>query len=158
MTLTSSRLWLPAALLALALAVPATPVRAVGGGGGESQVQTARPAYSEARAAADAGQYRQAVRILSAVVEAEPGNADAWNLLGYSSRKLGRLDAAAKYYQAALRIDPNHRGALEYQGELFIQTGAFDKAKANLQKLDALCGSCGEAADLRAALAAAGQS
>jgi hypothetical protein len=47
-------------------------------------------------------------------------------------------------------------GALEYQGELFITTGKLDQAKANLAKLQGLCGTCEEAQDLEAALKAAG--
>jgi len=38
------------------------------------------------------------------------------------------LVAAASYYNTALTIDPKHIGALEYQGELFIQLGDIEKA------------------------------
>ena len=50
-----------------------------------------------------------------------------------------------KYYAYALRLNPNHLGALEYQGELFVQTDRIAKAKANLAKLQGLCGNCEDA-------------
>jgi len=111
---------------------------------------------AQAQAAADAGDYAGALRLLQPIVAAEPGNADALNLVGYASRKLGRLDQAATFYRAALAVDPNHLGALEYQGELFVMTGDTAAAQANLAKLQGLCGSCEAEEDLAAALAGAG--
>lgn len=109
-----------------------------------------------ARAAIDAGDYATAIADLRQVVAEERRNADALNLLGYASRKSGALDQAAEYYDAALSIDPDHLGALEYQGELFIMTGDIDAARANLARLVDLCGSCEEQEDLAEALAQAG--
>ena len=94
----------------------------------------------------------QAISALLDVVDAAPGNADAYNLLGFASRKSGDLDRAWVFYDAALRINPNHLGALEYQGELFILQGDIAAAEANLVKLAAACGACAEYADLAAAL------
>ncbi|NJL16993.1 MAG: hypothetical protein HC938_07165 [Nitrospira sp.] len=42
----------------------------------------------------------------------------------------------ATFYAKALDFDPNHKGALEYQGELFVELGQVDKAKRNA-KLEA---------------------
>lgn len=80
-------------------------------------------------------------------------NADINNLLGFSSRKLKDYRSSATYYTKALRINPNHLGALEYQGELFITTKKIADAKKNLQKLKNLCGvSCEEYKDLKKAI------
>jgi Flp pilus assembly protein TadD len=51
----------------------------------------------------------------------DPGSADWNNLMGYSLRKAGAANAAEseRYYNEALRIDPKHKGALEYSGELY---------------------------------------
>ena len=65
--------------------------------------------------------------------------ADRQNLLGFTARKSGDLVAAASYYNTALTIDPKHIGALEYQGELFIQLGDIEKAQGNLAKLKKIC-------------------
>lgn len=80
-------------------------------------------------------------------------NADVNNLLGYSSRKLKMYGSSATYYSRALKINPSHLGALEYQGELFVVTNKIALAKKNLQKLEALCGvDCVEFKELKAAI------
>jgi predicted Zn-dependent protease len=132
------------------------PAFAAGSDSGSSSA-AAKPGYAEAKAAVDAGQYASALRILAPVVKADPKNADAWNLMGFASRKLKNYAEAARYYDIALRTDPRHVGALEYQGELFVETGAYDKARQNLKMLRAICGTCEESQDLQAKLAAAGQ-
>ena len=79
--------------------------------------------------------------------------AERQNLLGFTSRKFGDLVAAASYYNTALTIDPKHIGALEYQGELFIQLGDIEKAQGNLAKLEKICWlPCNEEYELRSAL------
>ncbi len=110
----------------------------------------------EARAQIDAEDWTGAIATLTGVVADGAQNADAFNLLGYASRKSGALEQAEQYYNTALTIDPNHLGALEYQGELFVMTDRMDLARANLDKLVALCGTCEEQADLAEALADAG--
>ena len=82
-----------------------------------------------------------------------PNNADINNLLGYSARNLKQNKAAATYYTKALRINPNHLGTLEYQGELFVTTKKISAAKRNLAKLKQLCGvNCEEYLDLKKAI------
>ena len=105
----------------------------------------------------DAGNYANAIESLTEIVKIDPNNADAWNLLGYSNRKLKKYEDAARFYQTALKIDPKHRGALEYQGELFVETGAFGKARENLARLKTICGNCEQYGDLKKVLTAAGQ-
>ena len=39
----------------------------------------------------------------------------------------------------ALSIDPENKSALEYQGELFVETNRLDLANVNLDKLKTLC-------------------
>ena len=128
---------------------------AVGTSDGSSSAAS-EAGYPEARAAVDAGNYAAALPVLVMLTRDDPQNADAWNLLGFTHRKLGELAAAAQAYSAALRINPEHLGALEYQGELFLQTGKPDLAKANLARLKSLCGNCEEFGDLEKALSAAG--
>ncbi len=85
-------------------------------------------------------------------------HADIYNLMGFSLRKSGDVKQAATFYAKALDYDANHKGALEYQGEMFVELGQIDKAKANLAKLVTLCPSgCEEREDLEKAIATAGQ-
>ena len=58
------------------------------------------------------------------------------------------------YYKKALDFDPAHKGALEYQGELFVELGQIAKARENVAKLEKICPSgCEELEDLREARA-----
>jgi tetratricopeptide (TPR) repeat protein len=97
--------------------------------------------------------FKKARTELIKINKAFPNNADVNNLLGYTSRKLKSYRASASYYSKALQINPNHLGALEYQGELFVTTKKIASAKSNLAKLLTLCGvNCSEYKDLKKAI------
>jgi tetratricopeptide (TPR) repeat protein len=101
----------------------------------------------------NANKFKQAQSDLKIIDSEFKNNADVNNLLGYSSRKLKQYKPAATYYEKALKINPNHIGALEYQGELFVLTNKVSAAKKNLVKLEKLCGlSCDEYLDLKKAI------
>lgn len=97
------------------------------------------PDYVAAEASVKAGKYSDAVALLQKVVQRSPGDADAWNYLGYADRKLGKYPDSLAAYEKALAINPDHRGAIEYLGELYLQTGDVPKAKEQLARLDRLC-------------------
>ncbi len=100
-----------------------------------------------------ANNFSAALSALKVADKAFPNNADINNLLGYSARNLKQYKPAATYYVKALKIDPNHLGALEYQGELFMLTKKTSDAKKNLAKLKSLCGvNCEEYLDLKKAI------
>ena len=85
----------------------------------------------------------------------DTGNADWNNLMGYSLRKSATPDyaAAEKFYDEALRLNPQHRGALEYSGELYLITGNLPKAQERLSALDKACLlPCAEYTDLKKAV------
>jgi Flp pilus assembly protein TadD len=132
-----------------------TPAMAAGSGssynssdtGGSVDVRRARALVAE-------GDYAAAIPKLEKVALAEPDNADVFNLLGFSYRKSGDTGRAAPNYETALRINPRHRGALEYQGELFLMLNQPEKAEANLAKIDDIFWlKCDEARDLENAIA-----
>jgi tetratricopeptide (TPR) repeat protein len=80
-------------------------------------------------------------------------HADIYNLMGYSLRKTGDYKQAYTFYRKALDFDPDHKGALEYLGELYVETGQIEKAKENIVRLQQLCPSgCEELADLQRAV------
>ncbi len=84
------------------------------------------------------------------------GNADWNNLMGYSLRKAKAPDLAGaeKFYNEALRLNPKHRGALEYSGELYLMLGDLAKAEQRLAALDKACTlPCEEYTDLKKAVA-----
>lgn len=85
-------------------------------------------------------------------------NADVYNLYAFASRKTGDRKTAATFYAKALDYDQNHLGALEYQGEMYVEMGEMKKAQANLAKLVTLCPSgCEEREDLEKVIKAAGK-
>ena len=58
--------------------------------------------------------YSDAIGVLNNIVETNPREADAYNLLGYSYRKSKDYSRAERNYKRALRLNPDHKGALEY--------------------------------------------
>jgi Flp pilus assembly protein TadD len=83
------------------------------------------------------------------------GSADWNNLMGYSLRKAKTPDLAAseKFYNEALRIEPQHLGTLEYSGELYLMKGELPKAEQRLAALETACQkACTEYADLKRAI------
>ena len=127
---------------------------AMGGGSSSSSSSSSSTSYSSSD---DSGSYKSANRfgevnkliklekfaeahkMLKKMKKVITDEADRLNLLGFTARKSGDLNTAGEYYQQALALNPKHTGALEYQGELFLQLGKIDLAKANLAKIDKIC-------------------
>ena len=86
-----------------------------------------------------ANEYKQALSALSNVIADEPENADAWNLKGFSHRKIGAYEAAEQAYLKALELNPKHTRAMEYMGELYLTLNQLDKAEALLARLNKAC-------------------
>ena len=156
----------PAALATLAIFTIATAALAASSGGSvprpaeprpspTSPAQTATEAdFSKAEYMIKAERYEEAIPLLQRVVAKNPRDADAWNYLGFASRKLGKKAEALDYYNKALGIDPNHKGAHEYLGELYLMMKDPAKAQEQLVALQGLCKSgCEEAEDLQQAIA-----
>jgi tetratricopeptide (TPR) repeat protein len=96
------------------------------------------------------GNYKAAIDKLYDQLDRDPDNADIMSLLGYSHRKIRNFEDALTFYQWALRAEPDHVGANEYLGELYLETNQLDKAVEQLQKLDNLCGfNCKEYSRLK---------
>lgn len=111
--------------------------------------------YQSARAKLEKGRYVAAIEDLKKAIAIDKKNADVWSLYGFAARKAGSLRLAEKAYDKALSLDPNHLGALEYSGELYIEQAQLDKAQERLQRLKALCPQgCKELALLEQAMSA----
>jgi Flp pilus assembly protein TadD len=137
--------------LAGAMTIAVLPAYAV-----DTPISKDAPDLTLIRAKIKAKDFKSAAADLYAVIDGGVQHADVYNLLGFSLRKSGDRESGATFYRKALDFDANHKGALEYQGELFVELGQIDKAKANLAKLATLCPSgCEEREDLEKAIAAA---
>jgi tetratricopeptide (TPR) repeat protein len=113
----------------------------------------------QAEPLASAREHIAAKRWTAAVDELQrvnlPGNADWNNLMGFALRKQPAPDLAAaeRFYDEALRLDPRHRGALEYSGELYLMKGELPRAEQRLAALGRVCLlGCEEYADLKQAI------
>jgi tetratricopeptide (TPR) repeat protein len=114
------------------------------------------PDLTSVRAKIKAKDFKAALAELTPML-ATHQHADVYNLMGFSLRKTGDYQQAYTFYRKALDFDPDHKGALEYLGELYVETGQIDKAKENVVRLKQLCPSgCEELADLEKAISATG--
>jgi len=83
-------------------------------------------------------------------------SAEWHNLMGFTlrSRVPPDLAAAERHYVRALEIEPRHRSALEYYGELFLMKKDLPGALAIQGRLEKACRfGCPELKDLREAVA-----
>jgi tetratricopeptide (TPR) repeat protein len=157
-----------AAAFATAIALTHLSIAAVAApGGGSPRPDMPRPApssdpkdqaresdFEKAEYLIKGEQYAEAIPLLQRVVASNPRDADAWNYLGFASRKLGRKEEALGYYQKALAINPKHKGAIEYLGELYLMMDNLPKAEEQLAILKGICPTgCEELEDLEADIA-----
>jgi cytochrome c-type biogenesis protein CcmH/NrfG len=106
------------------------------------------------RAKIKAKDYTAALAELRDLAE-DTQQADVYNLLGFTLRKTGDFKTSLTYYTKALELQPDHKAAREYLGELYIETGNIEKAKEQLAVLAKLCpGGCEEREDLQKAISA----
>ena len=131
----------------------AAPVFAMGSNTAPPE-PSARQLFKTGQSAIYAQQWDRGIRFMKRVVAKQPKNADAHNYLGFAYRKKGDLSNAASFYKVALNLRPEHKGALEYQGEMFLKMGNLASAQANQSKLQKVCPSgCKELNELTRAIA-----
>ncbi|HEY4161549.1 MAG TPA: tetratricopeptide repeat protein [Dongiaceae bacterium] len=105
--------------------------------------------FGDAKAMVDAGRFDEALSALRTLDKQMPNNPDVLNLIGFSLRKTGNTDRALDYYNRALALKPDHLGANEYLGELYLELKQPEKAEERLAVLQKACGNCEEYQDLK---------
>jgi len=147
-------LFVAAAMTVTALGL-SSPVLAAGGGGSmETPAKPVDANFTRAKAMIEARDYSGALPLLQQVVTKDPKNADAYNLMGFATRKSGDANGSLQYYQQALAIDSRHIGAYEYLGQAYLILGRLPEAEQQLARLDSLCTfGCAEYRQLKAAVA-----
>jgi tetratricopeptide (TPR) repeat protein len=73
--------------------------------------------------------YHRARGLFEDATKAAPAMAEAWNGLGYTSRKLGDYTAALAAYAKALELKPGYPEAIEYRAEAHLALGRIEEAK-----------------------------
>lgn len=115
----------------------------------DNMSSTDAPDLTSVRAKIAAKNYVAALAELRDLAE-DTQQADVYNLLGFTLRKTGDYKTSLTYYTKALELQPDHKAAREYLGELFVETGHMDKAREQLDALAKLCpGGCEEREDLQ---------
>lgn len=139
----------PILLFALLVALLAAPAQAV------LPEPEGDPDIAAGRSMIEAGRHGLALELLEAVLARLPGDPDVLTYIAFAHRRRNDIGAAEAAYRAALAANPNHPGALAYQGSLFLQQGRRAEAEANLARLSATCGACAERETLAREMAAA---
>jgi len=145
-------------VIAAAVALASLTAGAAGGGTDHSATSSPTPTgvqddYAKAKGLIDRERYRDAIPILERLVTQNPADTDALNELGYSHRELGHAQRALGYYLKALAIEPEHVGANEYLGELYLEMKDLPKAEERLAVLQKACGNCQEFSELKEKIA-----
>jgi tetratricopeptide (TPR) repeat protein len=83
--------------------------------------------------------YSSALSRFQQAAQSDPSMPEAWNYVGYTSRKLGNYAAALSAYSQALTLKPGYPDALEYRGEAFL--GLNRVADAQQAYLDLFAGN-----------------
>ncbi len=81
--------------------------------------------------------FRRALERGQKAVQLDSTYYEAWNLVGYTSRKLKDYDGAISAYQRCLKIKSDYAPAREYLGEAYLEMGKLDLAKEQLAAIDA---------------------
>ena len=100
-------------------------------------IQKTNPTYAEAKTLVKKKEFDKAVVMLEELLKdgKNASNPDVLNDYAYSLRNLKQYDKAEKFYLDALKIKPNHVGANEYLGELYLITKRPEEAKKRLEVL-----------------------
>ena len=121
----------------------------------DTMTSTDAPDLASVRAKIKAKNFSAALADLKSIADSVQ-HPDVYSLMGFSLRKTGDYATALTFYKKALDFDPNHKGAREYLGEFYVETGDLVKAREQLAVLTQLCPQgCEEREDLEQALAAA---
>jgi tetratricopeptide (TPR) repeat protein len=133
-----------------AIATPTAPLQLSGEMPQLASAKDGDLAYLQAYGLINEARYEDALWALRAAGVALGPHPDVLTYIGFANRKLHNYEVAISYYSAALQLDPTHRGANEYLGEYFVETGQLAKARRQLASLETICNfGCEEAEELR---------
>ena len=76
--------------------------------------------------------FGKALKKFKDAVDTDPAYFEAWNMVGFCSRKSGDLKRSFEAYEKCLLIQPEYAQAHEYLGEAYLMSGDLAKAKEQL--------------------------
>ncbi len=95
--------------------------------------------YAKGYELAKAGEYNEALEYLTAFTDQK--DVRVLTMIGYSTRKLGKIDEGMAFYAKALELDPNSVNTREYLGEAYLQKKDLPSAQAQLIEIANRCGT-----------------
>ncbi len=102
------------------------------------EVGKAKKDLEDGKAKNAAKKFRRALERSEKAVLYDERYHEAWNLLGFTARKLGDYDKAFKAYDRCLAIKPDYAPAREYLGEAWLEKGDVKQARLQLVWLERL--------------------
>jgi tetratricopeptide (TPR) repeat protein len=75
--------------------------------------------------------YTEARTKMELAVKADPNLKEGWNLVGYTSRRLGDYMYSLEAYEKALALDPKYPEAIEYRAEAYLALNRLEDAKTS---------------------------
>jgi uncharacterized protein DUF3551/tetratricopeptide repeat protein len=113
--------------------------------------------FGAARALILSGKYEAGIAAMKAL--GYDDHPDVAGSIGFSYARLGNLNEARAWYSKALAADPNHVATLGNSGALYVAQGDLAKARSDLDRIKAACGSttCREYRELESLITAKGR-
>ncbi len=112
----------------------AGPTSSTAGATVEPATSTVVPSYSDADRAFHHGRYEEATGMFQAYSEHAPEDVWGHYMLGLSAWKSGDDTQALEAFDAALRLDPNHRKSLLNSARVLLETGKPQDALDRVQR------------------------
>ena len=96
------------------------------------EIQGAKLSGAKAKASAAKVQelFAQARVKFEEAAKADPTTKEAWNLIGYTSRRLGEYEKSLAAYEKALALNPTYTEAIEYRAEAYLALNRLDDVKS----------------------------
>ena len=91
----------------------------------QAEEKKPKPAQDKLKAAFAAARVK-----FEEATKADPSLKEAWNLVGYTRRRLADYERSLAAYEKALALDPSYGQAIEYRAEAFLALNRLDDAKS----------------------------
>jgi len=101
----------------------------------ESAAAQAKPEKQDKLQQKARKQFEKARGMFANAVRGQPQMYEAWNYIGFTSRKLGEYDTSLQAYDEALRLNPSYAEAIEYRGHAYLGLNRLEDAKGAYMSL-----------------------
>ncbi len=99
---------------------------------GAATTEVSSTDLEQAQALIDNEDFQGAANFLKLLLARDNDNADYHNLMGFSLRRMDDFEGSLEHYFKALELDPEHLGANEYLGELYLKLDDLENAQTQL--------------------------